>query len=342
MVPAPSEFRAFVRVEERGGIIPEAQEIRSHFEYFGTIVDVYNPASAKDTSYVSFSTQEELEACLIESQQAVCSLACSVQRAQARGGGSAAGRSAPSAGRSPDRIYVTGLAETVTEESLRSYFSNFGMVNDVYMPMDRHTGVKKPFAFVTMSSQGEVSAVLDMATHSTLDGPISCSAAEARDKGGGKGFEKGFGGKSGYAPVQSYGHALSQPRHSPISYAKGQAKGKGAGYYAAAGGGRPIVPNAGPAQGIPGEARLFVFGMPDGLNADMLRGHFARHGEINDIYIPTGKTDIAYITFSAEAELQDALLNSGMGIAGYWVQGVKRAEARGAKGKGKGDRSMPY
>merc|ERR1740117_2087592 len=71
----------------------------------------------------------------------------------------------------------------------------------------------------------------------------------------------------------------------------------------------------GPKQGVPGENRIFVVGMPDGLNADMLRGHFARHGEILDIYIPARSPDIAYITFGSVLELQDALQNSGLEIA---------------------------
>ena len=75
----------------------------------------------------------------------------------------------------------------------------------------------------------------------------------------------------------------------------------------------------GPTQGVPGQNRVYVFGMPSGLNADMLRGHFARHGEILDIYVPPRAPDMAFVTFSSELEVQDALLNSGNRIAGYTV-----------------------
>merc|ERR1719336_2105741 len=97
-------------------------------------------------------------------------------------------------------------------------------------------------------------------------------------------------------------------------------------------------------QGVPGQNRLFVFGMPEGLNADMLRGHFARHGELLDIYVPARTPDIAFITFSAAEELQDALLNSGLRIAGFTIKGMKEAEQREkgapAKGGGKGGKDM--
>merc|ERR1712087_841497 len=79
-------------------------------------------------------------------------------------------------------------------------------------------------------------------------------------------------------------------------------------------------------QGVPGDHRLYIFGMPQGLNGDHLRGHFARHGEILDIYVPPRKPDNAYITFETEAELNDALLNSGMRIAGMTVQGMKKPD----------------
>merc|ERR1719512_398374 len=81
-------------------------------------------------------------------------------------------------------------------------------------------------------------------------------------------------------------------------------------------------------QGIPGDHRLYIYGMPVGLNADMLRGHFARHGEILDVHVPPKKPDNAYITFSAPEEVLDALANSGNRIAGFTVQGMKRRPSR--------------
>jgi len=50
------------------------------------------------------------------------------------------------------RLYVTQLTPAVDEEILRVYFTYFGQVRDVYIPADYTTGLKKPFAFVTMFS----------------------------------------------------------------------------------------------------------------------------------------------------------------------------------------------
>eukprot|EP00971_Amphidinium_carterae_P270582 5368862-Amphidinium_carterae.1 len=57
---------------------------------------------------------------------------------------------------------------------------------------------------------------------------------------------------------------------------------------------------------------LGVLGVPyklplRGLNADMMRGHFARHGEILDIYVPPRHPEIAYITFSTYEDFSKTL-----------------------------------
>lgn len=142
----------------------------------------------------------------------------------------------------------------------------------------------------------------------------------------------------GQAPAPATVQAFAAPNGDS------RAPGSGKVWRPSSGGkGKPAeVPasSSSPLQGVPGDCRLFVFGMPEGLNADMLRGHFARHGEILDIYIPQRRFDMAYITFQAEEELQDALVNSGVRIAGFTVKGIKAAEAR-AKGKGKGEKGRP-
>merc|ERR1712087_999888 len=80
----------------------------------------------------------------------------------------------------------------------------------------------------------------------------------------------------------------------------------------------------GPKQGVPGDNRIYIFGIPPGLNADHLRGHFNRDGEIYDIHMPPRKPDNAYITFATAEAVHNALAG-GLNIAGYMVQGIKEA-----------------
>jgi len=365
-MPNVSEYRAFVRVEGRGNA-PQAQAVWDHFEHYGAVSDVYNPTSSPDTSYVSFSLPEELEAALSETPTIIAGVTCSVQRALPRGEASRAPGPIASSSAPPDRVYVTGLVESCTEESLRSYFSTYGAVQDVYIPIDRMLGERKPFAFVSMTSPEEVESIIREPTHCTLDGhKINCDVAAARgamqSKGKGGGYHgavasvyreigdyhESTGKGSGYHGAIASSSVYRHTSVGPYIAAASDNGGYGKGVYSS-NGIRPlrapaVMMNtpavAKPNQGVPGDHRIFVFGMPEGLNADMLRGHFARHGEILDIYVPNNKPDIAYITFSIAEELQDALLNSGLRIAGYWVKGVKPAESKkGGSGKG---RPRPY
>jgi len=50
-----------------------------------------------------------------------------------------------------DRVFVKNVPENTTRTSLRNYFSQFGVVTDVYIPKDKVTGEQKKFAFVTFA-----------------------------------------------------------------------------------------------------------------------------------------------------------------------------------------------
>jgi RNA recognition motif-containing protein len=49
---------------------------------------------------------------------------------------------------SSGNLYVSGLAESVTEDVLRSAFISFGEVVDIHVPIDPRTGISKGYGFV--------------------------------------------------------------------------------------------------------------------------------------------------------------------------------------------------
>mmetsp|Transcript_12997 Transcript_12997/g.37048 ORF Transcript_12997/g.37048 Transcript_12997/m.37048 type:complete len:382 (+) Transcript_12997:45-1190(+) len=365
----PGDYRLFVRTEERGRAVPDAEAIQGHFEKFGEVLDVYRPPSTPDICYVTFGNEADLQVALGEPRTVIAGLGCNVQQAMPRGsggGGPSSQRSAAAAVYVPpttyvppssNRIYVTGVGDDLDSEVLQAYFSYFGSVKDVYIPVDRNSGQRKPFAFVTMSSGEECQTVLQSTTHHVSEGiSVNVMHAEPRDlAAGGKGA-----GPGGYASTVNTYHSASTalavaepaPRTVPVptKAAPRPSSMQVPSEYDRYGGLTPAEPKdisevqqqpapqqlQVPMQGVPGPNRLFVFGMQEGLNADMLRGHFARHGELLDVYVPHNKTDIGFITFSTEEELEDALQNSGLRIAGYYVKGMKAAEQRekGAVPKG--------
>jgi RNA recognition motif-containing protein len=52
-------------------------------------------------------------------------------------------------------IYVGNLSYDVTEENLREVFAEYGSVKDVQIPIDRETGRKRGFGFVSMTTDDE-------------------------------------------------------------------------------------------------------------------------------------------------------------------------------------------
>lgn len=348
----------------------DTETLNGYFSYFGTVKDVYIPVDRitnqkKPFAFVTMSSPDEMNAVLsMPNHQLTDIHTVNVTLAAPRDGGKGGGggislaatggtpaAGPPSAGvapsaygtpspayatipRSPQvqqapqvaveeagtRLYVTQLTPAVDEEILRVYFTYFGQVRDVYIPADYTTGLKKPFAFVTMFSAEDTQNVLQFPSHQITDQvSVNVTMAEVRQPGQ-------YSGAPALAPEG--GVPVPQTVLPPTAAAP-SAKGVGKN--------QQVLK-----QGIPGNYRLFVWGLPAGLNADMLRGHFARHGDILDIYVPPRKPDNAYITFSLPEELQDALENSGVRIAGFTVLGLKEAQPKDqAKGKGK-YRSEPY
>ncbi|NJN76617.1 MAG: RNA-binding protein [Synechococcaceae cyanobacterium RL_1_2] len=58
-------------------------------------------------------------------------------------------------------IYVGNLSYDVTNEDLRTVFSEYGSVKRVNLPTDRETGRMRGFGFVEMSNDDEETAAID-------------------------------------------------------------------------------------------------------------------------------------------------------------------------------------
>lgn len=98
------------------------------------------------------------------------------------------------------KIYVGNLSYSVVSETLEQLFSQYGSVEDVYVPTDRESGRPRGFAFVTMPDAGEAQAAISAVNGTDLDGR-ALNVNEARPKrdngGGGGGGGRGRGGGGG-------------------------------------------------------------------------------------------------------------------------------------------------
>lgn len=80
------------------------------------------------------------------------------------------------------QIYVGNLPYTTTEESLKSSFEEFGIVDSAKIIKDRDTGRSKGFGFVEMASQEEAEAAIEKLNDSLFgERKIKVSIARPRE-----------------------------------------------------------------------------------------------------------------------------------------------------------------
>jgi len=69
-------------------------------------------------------------------------------------------------------LYVGGLEESVTEETLRAAFVPFGEIIDVNMPVDNSSQKHRGFAFVQFDERGDAADAIDNMNGSELFGRV--------------------------------------------------------------------------------------------------------------------------------------------------------------------------
>ncbi|MEB3190235.1 MAG: RNA-binding protein [Snowella sp.] len=86
-------------------------------------------------------------------------------------------------------IYIGNLSYEVTEDDLKSVFTDYGSVKRVHLPTDRETGRLRGFAFVEMNTLTEEdSAITALDGAEWMGRSLKVNKAKEReDRGGGGG-----------------------------------------------------------------------------------------------------------------------------------------------------------
>eukprot|EP00250_Pteridium_aquilinum_P011277 c19959_g1_i1 orf=517-1914(-) len=259
-----------------GGISWETSEekLKEHFSSFGSVVDtviVKDRATglARGFGFVAFADPAVVDSVLVE-KHIIDGRVVEVKRAVPRDEQQSLPRSnsgGPVSGNSSrtSKIFVGGLASTVTEEDFKNYFSQFGNITDVVVMYDPDTRRPRGFGFITFDSEDAVEIVLQENTfHEIHDKLVEVKKAVPRENSAGRtgrgGFGAGRGGgsyNSGYGQGNnsSSGGAYNGPRYtSPSSGRGGFASHGPASYGTSAYGGAPAysMPMNGAAYGAYG------------------------------------------------------------------------------------------
>lgn len=94
-----------------------------------------------------------------------------------------------------NKLYVGNLAYSVTDDSLRQHFAEFGPVTSAKVMMDRDSGRSKGFGFVEMGSGEAAQAAIRGLHGQSIDGrALVVNEARPREERPG-GFGGGGGGR---------------------------------------------------------------------------------------------------------------------------------------------------
>ena len=159
-----SGYRLFAKVVQRGtnagnSRMPQRESVYNFFSQFGVVLDCYLPESATNVAYLCFEDEDTMERVLTLPENVLCveGVHVTLSRASPRPDYSM---------NETDRVFVKNVPENTTRTSLRNYFSQFGVVTDVYIPKDKVTGEQKKFAFVTFADVDAArNAIASVDTH---------------------------------------------------------------------------------------------------------------------------------------------------------------------------------
>ncbi|CAN0915813.1 Heterogeneous nuclear ribonucleoprotein 1 [Linum grandiflorum] len=109
------------------------------------------------------------------------------------------------------KIFVGGLASTVTESDFKNYFEHYGNITDVVVMYDHNTQRPRGFGFITYNSEEAVDRVLHKTFHELNGKMVEVKRAVPKELSPGL----------SRSPLMGYGYGLNRPSSFLNAYAQG-------------------------------------------------------------------------------------------------------------------------
>mmetsp|Transcript_66629 Transcript_66629/g.124360 ORF Transcript_66629/g.124360 Transcript_66629/m.124360 type:complete len:382 (+) Transcript_66629:121-1266(+) len=219
------------------------------------------------------------------------------------GGQQESASSRPSKGVDSLKIFVGGLAQETTKESLNRHFSQYGRV-DSYVMLDSRTGRSRGFGFVNFADEQAKAAAL-RAPHHEVDGIIiSASQKDSQRQGGSSdGHDKAQALSGALGTSADTVRELTSALHTLQEVLQGQ---------------QHSASSAGDwSWGTPtGEVncKVYIGGLPQRTTATSLRAAFRQYSPLHCEVIQdkaTGRSrGFGFVTFASPLDVQMVLLTS--------------------------------
>ncbi|KAK4792128.1 hypothetical protein SAY86_022563 [Trapa natans] len=226
-----------------GGISWDTNEerLKEYFSVYGEVVEAIimkdrTTGRARGFGFVVFADPTVAER-VINDKHNIDGRMVEAKRAVPRDDQNSLGRnSSPSVHGSPGpgrtkKIFVGGLASSVTESDFKQYFEQFGTVNDMVVMYDHNTKRPRGFGFITYDSEESVDKVLLNTFHELNGKTVEVKRAVPKELSPGPsrspqaGYNYGIsrvtslisGYTQGYTPSAVGGHPPRDGRFSPMT-----------------------------------------------------------------------------------------------------------------------------
>eukprot|EP00252_Welwitschia_mirabilis_P024338 TRINITY_DN7182_c0_g1_i1.p1 TRINITY_DN7182_c0_g1~~TRINITY_DN7182_c0_g1_i1.p1 ORF type:complete len:394 (+),score=83.67 TRINITY_DN7182_c0_g1_i1:404-1585(+) len=195
-----------------GGISWDTTEerLKDYFRGFGEVVDVVimkdrTTGRARGFGFVVFSDPSVVDR-VIQEKHSIDGRVVEAKKVVPREDQQSNQRTSNMTGPRTKKIFVGGLAPTVTEDDFRKYFEQFGNITDVVVMYDHTTQRHRGFGFITYDSEDSVDKVLQQTFHELKEKTVEVKRAIPKEMS--QGNTRGSTGRGTNFPapyIQGYG-----------------------------------------------------------------------------------------------------------------------------------------